>query len=163
MANRQCAICLCGGLDSDAPILTMSGYATPRVLCDECAKKLDIITSGEDCQQIADAIKEITTKLANGNIDDPAALSAVTEIVNEGSERAKRIKEGTWDFSLDEESTDELVDIPEELEETEEDIELDRREKERNDKFDKFLNWVWIGVGIGAAGFIVWRIIQMFL
>ena len=28
-------------------------------------------------------------------------------------------------------------------------------------KFDKFMNWAWIGVGIAAVGFIIWKFIDI--
>ena len=66
---------------------------------------------------------------------------------------------GTYDFALDEVESDEGFDeIPEELQETEEDRLLDEKEAEANAKLDKFLNWAWVGVAIAVVGFIIYRI-----
>ena len=40
--------------------------------------------------------------------------------------------------------------------ESEEDKRLDAEEEEKAQRIDKFLNWVWLGVLIGAVGFMIW-------
>jgi hypothetical protein len=79
----------------------------------------------------------------------------------DAANRAKAIKEGSYDFSLDEAAAEEGFDeIPEELRESEEDIELDRIEEENNKKFDKFYNGVIIAASIALGLFLVWKLLE---
>ena len=51
-------------------------------------------------------------------------------------------------------------EIPEELQETEEDKELDRREAEKQKKFDKIMNWVSL---IAIGGTLIYLIVSYLL
>ena len=87
------------------------------------------------------------------------------EMVQRATDRAKRIAEGTYDFSEDEEDpeVEELVEIPEELQETEEDRALDEKDAEIEKKWDKVMNLVWyITLGVFAAAFIFLLIRRFF-
>ena len=91
----------------------------------------------------------------------------VKEILETAGKRAAAIRDGTYDFSLDdtasEPSADELDDIPEELRETEEDAELDRRDEEFERKFNKVFTWVSIGAFAAVGAFIIWRLLDMWV
>jgi ethanolamine ammonia-lyase small subunit len=80
---------------------------------------------------------------------------------------AAAIRDGTYDFSLDdtacEPKEDELDDIPDELRETEEDAELDRRDEEFERKFNKVFTWVSIGAFAAVGAFIIWRLLDMWV
>jgi len=54
-------------------------------------------------------------------------------------------------------------EIPEELRETEEDKELDRKEAERNKKIDKIINWVSAILLLGVLGYAIYRLITNFI
>ena len=69
------------------------------------------------------------------------------------------------DFSEDEADleAEELVEIPEELQETEEDRALDEKDAEIEKKWDKVMNLVWyITLGVFAAAFIFLLIRRFF-
>jgi len=66
----------------------------------------------------------------------------IKEIFSAAGERAKKIRNGTYDFSEDETEKDEITDIPEELLETEEDKARDEREAKAGKLYDKIFNWV---------------------
>ena len=53
---KQCVICDKMIESEDAPILAMSGYGNPKLLCDECAEDIEIVTSERDCDKIAEAM-----------------------------------------------------------------------------------------------------------
>ena len=157
MKDKHCAICLSTVADEDAPILTMSGSGVPRFLCERCCQDIDTATLGREPELIAAAMDRIAKNLSVKNIDDPWTVDTATEILNSSAERARKIRDGEYDFSLDEEeASEELSELPEELLESEEDRELDRKENEQAEKVDKFLNWVWLGVIIGCVGFMIW-------
>ena len=144
--------CICDELieREDAPVLAMGGAGYPRLLCDRCASLLDTATLGRDFDEIKDAIGEIGTIMADHD-PDGVTYRIVSSLMIDASERAKAIKEGSYDFALDEDQTCEGYDeLPEELRETEEDAELDRRDAESAKKFDKVLNWLWVGVFAGV-------------
>ena len=164
MAVRKiCSTCLRRIESEEAPVLVMGAYGNPKLLCDDCAKLIDTITLGKDAQEIEGAMQTLTDRMSASNVDDRFVIATVTEILNDSAERAQKIKEGTYDFALDEvEDEDAMDDIPEELRETEEDRLLDEKDAAANAKFDKFLNRLWIGVGILAACVLIWKIIQFF-
>lgn len=147
----------------DAPVLAMGAAGNPRLLCDECAALLDTATLGENIEDIKAAMERIGNLMADGN-PDGVTYSIVSELMVSASDRAKAIKDGTYDFSLDgEEKTDGgFEEIPEELLETEEDREKDRLEEEKSKKFDKFYNGVLIGACIALGVFVGWKVLEAF-
>ena len=164
--KRNCCTCLARIEDEEnAPILTMGAYGNPKCLCPDCASLVDEITLGRDYASITAAMDALTAKMSKANVDDSITVSTMTTLLSESAERAQKIKEGNYDFSLDDsESEDEGYDeIPDELKETEEDRLLDEKEAESNKKFDKLLNWMWAGVAVVAIGIIAYRLISALL
>ena len=158
--GKICCTCLKRIENDDAPVLTMGAYGTPKLLCDDCAALVEAVTLGTDYDEITQAMNELTDVITKSNADDRKVVSTITEILEQSAKRAQQIKEGTYDFSLDE--VDEGFDeIPEELQETEEDRLLDEKEAESNAKFDRMMNWLWLGVGVLACAFLVWRVVDI--
>ena len=158
----KCCICEANIEREDAPVLSMGGAGYARVLCDRCAELLDTATLGHDYDEIKSSIAEIGEIMANHD-PDCVTLTVVSGLVYNASQRAKEIKEGTYDFSLDAEDNDEGFDeIPEDLRESEEDIQKDKEEEEKLKKFDKIYNYILIGAGIAAAAIVIWKIIDTF-
>ena len=97
------------------------------------------------------------TRELKGDIDDERTVEAVYEIFEEAKSRAVEIKEGTYDFSLDEEEDPEILnEIPEELLESEEDRLLDEKEAEISKKWDAIINWLILAMGAFASIYIVY-------
>lgn len=164
MANvKNCSTCLTRITSDDAPVLIMGAYGTPKLLCDDCAALVETITLGRDYDEITAAMQTLTDKMSSANIDDRFTVNTVTKILADSAVRAQKIKDGTYDFALDEQEEESFEEIPEELQETEEDRLLDEKEAEANAKFDKFMNKLWIGIAIAAAGFIIWKLIDAFI
>ena len=161
--GKNCCTCLKKIENENAPVLAMGAYGTPRLLCDDCAALIDTVTLGRDYDEITAAMQNLTDVITKSNVDDRLAVSTVTEILEQSAKRAQQIKEGTYDFSLDEVEEEGFDEIPEELQETEEDRLLDQKEAESNAKFDKFMNWLWIGVGALAGAFIIWKVIDLLI
>ena len=160
--GKNCCTCLSRIENDDAPVLTMGAYGTPKLLCDDCAALVETITYGRDYDEIAEAMSTLTDVITKSNADDRKVVATVTEILENGAKRAQKIKEGTYDFALDE--VDEgFEEIPEELQETEEDRLLDEKEAESNARMDKFINWMWIGVGALAGAFLIWKVIELLI
>ena len=158
MKKKKCSVCLSEITNEDAPILTMGGYGVPRYLCDDCAALMDKATLGTDYEEIVSAMNDVTSRISEKNIDDNAVTNTIFATFRDAAIRASAIKDGTYDFSLDEmENEEALDDIPEELKESEEDRVLDEKEEEEAKKYDKIMNWVWLGVLVGAIAFIIWR------
>ena len=160
----KCSICN-SEINCDEPaILTMGAYGNPRYICEECSQDLDIVTLGKDVSDISSAMERIGKKMAASD-PDKQTYTTVTGLMAIAHDRAQKIKSGEYDFSLDEslEEEDGFDEIPEELAESEEDKEKDRIDEEKQKRFDKFYNYALIGVGIGAALFIIWKIVDAFL
>ena len=159
-----CSICGKVIEREDAPVLTISGYGNPRYLCDECSGEMDVAMSAREVDEIEAAIKTLGDKM-NVCTDDHA-VSALYSFIGVACDRRVKIKDGTYDFAIDErmkELAEEEVafdEIPEELQETEEDKELDRREAEKQKKFDDIMNWVSL-IAIGGA--VVYLILSFIL
>ena len=112
------------------------------------------VTASHDPEQIEGAMKQIAAKISSAQVDDKLVMDMVGEIFSEAGKRAALIREGNYDFSLD--SKDEgLLDIPEELLESEEDKLLDEKDAETNKKIDKILNWITAGFIVAAVGFVI--------
>lgn len=159
----RCCICERHIEREDAPILTLGGAGYARLLCDECDGELQTATLGRDVEQIKSAINSLGGKMASTE-PDHVTYQLVTSILMKATQRGMAIKDGTYDFALDEAEEEEgLEEIPEELRESEEDIELDRRDEEKMKKFDKVYNWMLIGAGIAFLGILIYRLVQRFL
>lgn len=156
---KTCSICGKITEKEDAPVLSISGYGTPRYLCDECAAEMDAAIGSKDPEEIETAIKVLGDKM-NDTADDHAA-AVMSGFIGLACDRLVKIKEGTYDFALDEkiaelQESSEFEEIPEELQETEEDRELDRQEEEKQKKFDKIMNWVSIiAIGLTAIYLLI--------
>ena len=164
MSEKKCAICLEYMTEEDPSIIGMSGYGTPVCACERCIDMLDKALNSTDYDEIVsnmDAVYEIMKKKNN---DHPLVVDIVSEMLNRAAKRAGAIKEGTYDFSLDEEENTEeegFDEVPEELLETEEDKALDEKEKEQNAKLDKVMNIVsYVAFGACVLG-IIWFLFFM--
>ena len=159
----KCSICNAAVDSENAPVLTMGGAGYARYLCDECAADLDTATLSPEVAEISDAIQRISKKMTDST-PDRLTFTTVTELFSAAMKRAKLIKSGEYDFSLDTQQDDNAFDeLPEELAESEEDKEKDRIDEEKGKKFDKVFNVLIIAVAAIALGVIVYRIVQMFL
>lgn len=152
-----CSICGKPIERDDASVLTISGYGNPRYICDECEEQMDVAMTSRDIEEIEATIKVLGDKM-NACKDD-YAVAAMYNFISVACDRLVKIKEGTYDFSvdekmkeLDEESS--FDEIPEELQETEEDRELDKRDAEKQKKFDEIMNWVSL-IAIGGTALYV--------
>lgn len=151
---KLCSVCQKEINADSAPILTMGGFGNPKYLCDECALDMDFVTGGKVPEEIEGAMQKISEKMSFARIDDRVVIDAVSEIFSEAGKRAKRISEGTYDFSQDERE-DADYDIPDELLESEEDKLLDEKEFRINKKIESVLNWITLGVFSAAVIFII--------
>lgn len=161
---ETCSICTKEITSEEPKILVMGAYGMPKYICDECARDIDEVTLGKDYEKIAETMEKIGNKLSFSN-PDKATFVTVNSIMESAAERAKLIKEGTYDFSLDEETVDDdsFDEIPEELKETEEDRALDRADEEKMRKFDIFYNILVACLSVALGAFIVWRLLDMFV
>lgn len=160
----QCCICNKKIERDDPAVLAMGGAGIPRYLCDDCEKLLDDATLSTDYDTAGAAIGKLSKLMADGD-PDPVTYAIVNGILIKSSNRAVAIKEGTYDFALDDEPIVEegYDEVPEDLQETEEDKEKDRIDEEKQKKFDKIYNILLI---IGCSAFAVlciWRLIEIFL
>ena len=154
--NLNCSLCLSHVDPENAEVLTMGAYGTPKLLCEECSKKMETVVSGREYSEIKEAMDNLTKKISDANIDDRRVLDTMHGIFDAAAERAAKIKDGSYDFSLDEAEEEGLLDIPEELEETEEDKLLDQRDATIGKRMDTILTWASVGVIIAAVGFLIY-------
>ncbi len=160
-----CSICKATLDTENAAILTMSGYGTPRYICDGCEGDISAATGAREISVISSAMDRIGKKMTENNPDDSAVLKSVEEIMTEARLRAEKIKSGEYDFDEEAEIAEQESgeEIPEELLETEEDRELDRKEREKNKKIDRITNVVCMVLLLAAFGFLAYKIISRFL
>ena len=155
---KKCSLCT-KRLEKEEPqILTVGSYGVARYLCDECAALLDKMTLSTEISDIKDAYDAVVEKMLDGPLIVESANETLQNMLISAKERAEAIKNGAYDFSLDE-PTDEMDEIPEELLETEEDIELDRKREQRAEKIDKVLNVFIIAAIVATAIFVITRFI----
>ena len=155
---KKCSLCA-KRLEKEEPeILTVGSYGVARYLCDDCAALLDKMTLSTEVSDIKEAYDAVVEKMLDGPLIDESANETLQNMLVSAKERAEAIKAGTYDFSLDT-PTDEMDEIPEELLESEEDIELDRKRDERAAKLDKVLNIFIIAAIVATAAFVISRFI----
>ena len=156
---KVCSICGRPIENEKAPILTISGFGNARYLCDECSDEMDVAMTSRDVEEIEAAVSVLGEKMEKCH--DEQATATLFSFINVACERLSKIKEGTYDFAIDErikELADEegMDEIPEELQETEEDKALDAEDAKKQEKFDKIMNWLTIGaIAITAIVLII--------
>ena len=160
---EKCCICNKEIEREDPAVLAMGGAGIPRYLCDDCEALLDSATLSRDYDEAGAAIGRLSKLMADGD-PDPVTYTIVSQILLKSSDRAVAIKEGKYDFALDDQPMDEggFEEIPEDLQESEEDKEKDRVDDEKQKKFDKIYNVLLAIVCLGFVGIIIYRIIETF-
>ena len=153
--NKICCICQYPIEKDDAPVIAMSGYGNPKCVCEKCEELIDTATKSHDPEEITNACKSLGEKLTDGNTGDEQIIVSVNEIIYSASERCNAIKDGTYDFSLDEENADEEFDITEELEETEEDRQKDEHDEKIARILDTIASWAAGLILVGAVAFFI--------
>ena len=156
--TAPCSICYKKIEDTEnAPILAMGHYGTPRYLCSECEELIDTARRSRDLEKIESAMTRLGQTVGNVSAGDDIVLETVEEIFRTATDRAEKIKLGTYDFALDECEGEEfeLEEIPEELLETEEDKQKTEREAEINKKFNKVMDIVTAAVFIAAVAALI--------
>jgi hypothetical protein len=173
--QKLCCICKKTVDSETSPILTVGGYGNAKYLCDECAADLDTATTARDFDVIKSAMDSIGEKMGKNNIDDDLVIATVGELFIGAKKRAKAIAAGEYDFSSEDEDSDtvtadeqtdssedgeekEEFDIPEELRETDEDKELDAKEKKQGAFYDKIFNWISLGIITIALAAVVYLV-----
>ncbi len=163
--EKLCCICKKAVDSETAAILTVGGYGNAKYLCEDCVEDLDNSTTAVEYDAIKSAMDSIGVKMAKNNIDDELVIATVGELFIGAKRRAKAIKAGEYDFSLDAANDtapvsdgEEEYEIPEELKETEEDKSLDATDEKRAAFFDKIFNWISLGILVAALAAVVYLV-----
>lgn len=157
---RYCSICGKAVNTEEAPILAMSGFGNPKYLCDECANDIDVVITDKNPELIENSMSKLSAKLSATGTDDKLVVDTVAAIFTEAGERAAKIKDGTYDFSKDDEEQELVEDVPEELLETETDRALDEADEKKNKRFDSIMNWVSLAIIVVAVGLALFFVIK---
>lgn len=159
----QCCVCNREITIEDPAVLAMGGAGIPRYLCEDCEALLDTATLGKDHEEAGAAIGKISKIMADGD-PDPVTLAMISNLLLKASDRAVAIKEGKYDFSLDDQPVEEELpdEVPEELLESEEDKEQDRIDEEKQKKFDKVYNIILAIVCSAFVAIFIWKLIENF-
>jgi hypothetical protein len=147
--------------DENPAILTIGAYGNTKCICGKCQELLDTATLGREYDKIAEAMEMLGRRMAESTPDDQS-FKVVSELLSNAAERARLIKAGKYDFALDDEGDGEISELPEELLETEEDKEKDKRDEEKARKFDKIFNYITAGIFGVAAILIIAKLITTF-
>ncbi|MBQ9071512.1 MAG: hypothetical protein IJY23_09250 [Clostridia bacterium] len=154
---KYCCVCKRMLERDDAPILTMSAYGSPKCLCDECADTVERATASRDYEEIINSCQSLGDALTRGDTGDIQVINTVNSIISEAKDRAEKINDGTYDFSIDEKEDEEEFEITEDLEETEEDRAKDEKEAKVMKLFDTITSWA---AGIILLGAVIFFIIK---
>ncbi len=161
---KSCSICKARIEEENPSILTMGGYANPRYACCACDALFEKMLLSRETQEALEAMKTVGDHLARNGCEDNAVIKVVEKMMKDAAKRAEAIRDGSYDFSLDgAEEEEEIVEIPEELRETEEDRALDEKEAATVAKWDKVMNVAWyIVLGLFGA-VLLYLVIRRFL
>ena len=160
----RCCICFSKVDSQNAPILTIGRLGNPRCLCPECDELFDSATLGKTYEQITEACRQIGDKMTKFNADDETVFNEVNGIIENAVARAESIKDGTYDFSLDEEQTgldngEDTLELPAELQESEEDIALDKKDAKVAKIIDTVTSWIAGLALVGAVAFFILKFV----
>ena len=160
---KSCSICK-AEIESENPsILTMGGYGNPRYVCEECDAEIERMLYSHVPEEAQAAMKKLGAHLTGIGCEDNAVIATMQEMMRRAGERVEAIREGTYDFSEDAPAEgEELIEIPEDLQETEEDRALDEKDAEAEKKLDKIMNWAWAGVLVAFGASFIYMMIRRF-
>ena len=163
MENEEIYCALCGRIPEceEPAVLTMGRYGHPRHLCEECESQMDTANLGRDYDEIINAIDILGKKATSFAFDDDVTMDVMRAFIMRAAKRAADIKAGNYNFDVEDAPVEDegFDEIPEELRETEEDAELDRRDAENAKKFDKFLNVLWIAAFTALFVFFMLKVV----
>ena len=162
-SDRFCSVCMINIEREDAPVLAMGHFGYPRLLCDDCEALIETALKSRDVEAVEEAMSRLGQNVSANSICDECVTEAIEEIFADATDRAKKIKDGTYDFALDEqENTDDegFDEIPEELLETEEDKAAREHEEEVNRKFNKVMDIVTAVVFAAAIAVLIFYFIK---
>ena len=156
-----CAICGKEVVESEAPILYMTGAGIPRLLCDEHAALIDTATESPEPEAIRSAISKLGDDLIGGETDDMNVIELINGIIKAAANKADLIEKGEYDFSLEEsdERDEDEFDITPDMMETEEDKAKTEKEERVNKIVDDILTWGMGLVIVGAVAFFVFKFV----
>lgn len=159
----KCCICDRVFERENAPVLSMGAGGNPRFLCEDCEELLDIATKGHDFDEIEKAMDKLGKLMADGN-PDRVTFSIVNDLMLGASDRAKAIKEGNYDFALDDEPVEDggLEEIPEDMLESEEDKKKDEAEQKKLAKFDKVYNVLITVLATATVLLLAWKLVDIY-
>ena len=161
----KCCICFSKIESPNAPILTIGKLGNPRCLCSECEELFDAATLGKTYEEVTEACREIGDTMTRCNADDETVFTEVNNIITNAIARAESIKDGTYDFSLDEEfiesinSAEQKEELPEQLQESAEDIELDKKDARIGKIIDTVTSWIAGLALVGAVAFFILKFV----
>ena len=161
---KNCCICK-AEIESENPSsLTMGGYGNPRYVCEDCDAEIERMLYSREPAEAQDAMKKLGAHMSRIGCEDNAVIATMQEMMNRAGARSVAISKGLYDFAKDfpEQTEEELVEIPEELQETEEDRALDEKDAEAEKKLDKVLNWAWVGVLAAFGAAFIYLLIRRF-
>ncbi len=158
-----CSLCDMQSEDTELFFITKRG--SPRHICKNCAALYETATRDKDPDKAEEALNALYT-LA-GKLRDLSVLEMLSDTLSEAKTRIEAIRNGSYDFALDEEEEleDTLTEIPEELRQDPEEAEAEAAAEEATKEpsvGDHILNWLWVALGIVAAGVIIFNVIMLF-
>ncbi len=173
--------CICQSLieEKDPPILTHGAFGHPRCLCHGCETILDTVIQGKTAEDVRGALRTLSDLRIENEDYDGSTAAILTQITTDAIARADAMDAGTYvpEETADDDSdgdptagatadvadTPEMMyDIPEELRETEEDRELDRRDAEleaKQEKFDRVARIAFLVVLGCAMAYTLYRLL----
>ena len=137
----------------------MGGYGNPKCACESCEALIDTATTSRDPEKISEACKSLGEALTAGNTGDEQIIDTVNDIIRSASERGAAIKEGTYDFALDEADAEDEFDITDDLKESEEDRKKDERDEKVAKIIDTALSWACGAIFVAAITLFIIKFI----
>ena len=152
---KRCSICKAEVDEEKASILTMGGFGNPKYLCEKCAGDMDKVTESDDPDMIREGMDGILNSITKSGVDDQVVINTVKNIFADVNERIAKIQSGNYSPDEDEAWEEELLDVPEELKESEEDRKLDEEDARKAKIVDRIFNWIGIPAFVIAMVLIV--------
>ena len=162
--SKYCVICKRPIESEDPAVLSLGALGTPKHICTHCEDTIDKMLSLTDYNEIMSECKTLGEALTRGDTGDESVIKSVNELITKAADRAASIKEGSYDFSEDEEESgdaeESFDEIPEELRETAEDKALDEKEAHFTAIFNTVTTWISGIILVGAVGFFIYTLLS---
>lgn len=158
--KKACAVCQSAFESEDPDVLFFTEAGSARYICPHCKELYETATLSREPDAIDTALSDIYKH--TDRLTDVSTLEFLAASLGDAKERLSSIREGSYDFSLDDDGEEIVEEIPEEYRPDEAEEKAAEEKRKKLTPFDYAIDILWIAAGVAAVGYLIYMIINLF-